>query len=201
VPDKYKSLYRDVDNNPIHKCIRYTDMALREFFRTAEKQPWYKNTIFVLTSDHTNLSDHKEYQTDLGVYSAPIIIHDPSGEIAPGRSRHIAQQIDIMPTLLSFMGYPRPYVAFGKDLIKGSAADSWAVSFNNGIYQYVKGDYFLQFDGQSLRAVYNFRHDPLLKRNLIDSGPTAEMETIEKELKALIQSYMERMHDNQLIIK
>lgn len=45
VPEKYKDIYKEEGTNPIHKCIRYTDMALRKFFETARKQPWYKNTI------------------------------------------------------------------------------------------------------------------------------------------------------------
>ena len=201
VPEKYRAEFKDVDSNPIHKCIRYTDKALGEFFRTAERQPWYKNTIFVMTSDHTNISDHDVYRTDLGVYSAPIIIYDPSGDIAPGRSHHIAQQIDIMPTLLSYIGYPRPYIAFGENLLDGSADDSWAVNYNNGVYQYVKGEYFMQYDGEAIKASYNFRNDPLQKHNIISSAPKAEVKSMEKELKAIIQSYMKRMHDNQLIIK
>ena len=201
VPEKYRAEFKDVDSNPIHKCIRYTDKALGEFFRTAERQPWYKNTIFVMTSDHTNISDHDVYRTDLGVYSAPIIIYDPSGDIAPGRSHHIAQQIDIMPTLLSYIGYPRPYIAFGENLLDGSADDSWAVNYNNGVYQYVKGEYFMQYDGEAIRTLYNFRNDPLQKHNIISSAPKAEVKSMEKELKAIIQSYMKRMHDNQLIIK
>ena len=69
----------------IHKCIRYTDLSLRRFFETASRQPWFNNTIFVFTSDHTNQTSHKEYQTDLGFFGAPILFFDPSGEMPRGR--------------------------------------------------------------------------------------------------------------------
>lgn len=65
VPRKYENIFKE-DGLPIHKCIRYTDMAIGKFFATASKQPWFKNTIFILTSDHTNQSDHQEYKTDIG---------------------------------------------------------------------------------------------------------------------------------------
>lgn len=202
IPEKYKDIYKEDSQNVIHKCIRYTDNALRNFFQTAEKQPWFKNTIFVLTSDHTNLSDHSEYQTDLGVYSAPIIIYDPSGDIQPGRSNDIAQQIDIMPTLLNHLGYPNSYVAFGIDLLNVKSEDSWAVNYNNGIYQFVKNDYLIQFDGQKLKAVYNICKDPLLKHNLISEKQNdKEIQLYENELKAIIQSYMQRMVSDSLVIK
>ena len=60
IPEQYKDVYPE-EGIAMHKCIRYTDMALGRFFRQASRQPWFKNTIFVLTSDHTNLSDHLEY--------------------------------------------------------------------------------------------------------------------------------------------
>lgn len=185
------------DKNPIHKCIRYTDYALEKFFEYAEKQPWYKNTLFVFTSDHTNLSDHAEYQTDLGLFGAPILFFDPSGEIQPGRSQQIAQQIDIMPTVLSYLGYQNKYVAFGQDLLSTPAENTWAVNYCNGIYQYIKGSYVLQFDGQKTKALYNFHKDILLKNNLLNKG-IAEQQQMEKELKAIIQSYMQRMVENKL---
>ncbi|MBR3714026.1 MAG: sulfatase-like hydrolase/transferase, partial [Bacteroidales bacterium] len=68
IPEKYKADYPE-GNLLIHKCIRYTDMSIRKFFETASRQPWYSNTIFVICSDHTNLSDHDEYQTDLGTFA------------------------------------------------------------------------------------------------------------------------------------
>ena len=199
IPEKYKSRFPDDGKNPIHKCIRYTDMALREFFETAKKQPWYKNTIFVITSDHTNAIDHKEYATDLGVYVAPILFFDPSGEMPRGQRQGIAQQIDIMPTILNYLGYNKPYVAFGIDLLNTPADKTWAVSYNGGIYQYVKGDYFIQFDGTKLKAAYNYKKDWMMTTNLVnDKSKEAVLTAMTKELKAIIQSYMQRMQNNAL---
>ena len=199
VPEKYQDVYKEEGNNPIHKCIRYTDHALREFFRTASREPWFRNTIFVFTSDHTNIPDHAEYQTDLGVFGAPILIYDPSGTIKPERRHCIAQQIDIMPTVLGMVGYDKPYVAFGKNLMATADDATWAVNYNNGIYQYVKGNYLLQFDGQAVKALYDIKNDWLLTRNL--KGTVAEQPAMERELKAIIQSYMERMIGNQLVVR
>ena len=64
VPEQYRRKFPE-EHLEIQKCIRYTDMAIGRFFETASRQPWFENTIFVLTSDHTNMSDHAEYQTDL----------------------------------------------------------------------------------------------------------------------------------------
>lgn len=195
------------DKIAIHKCIRYTDDAIREFFNTAKKQPWFKNTIFVITSDHTNLSNHDYYQTDLGGFCSPIIFYDPDGSLV-GTRDCIAQQIDIMPTVLSALGYKRPYMAFGIDLLTTADADTWAINYQNGIYQYVKGDYLLQWDGEKIKAVYRFKTDILLKHNIWSEGKakaakpeeTAAIRQMEREVKAIIQSYMTRMTENRLTV-
>ena len=173
--------------------LQFYALKMSEF-----RQPWYKNTLFVITSDHTNLSDHDYYQTDLGGFCSPIIFFDPSGEIKPGMRDAIAQQIDIMPTVLGYLGYDRPYVAFGCDLFNTEPQDTWAVNYLNGIYQYVKGDYLLQFDGSRTKAVYRFRTDLLLEHNLV--GCVSEQAAMERELKAIIQQYMTRMTTNTLVV-
>lgn len=199
VPEKYKDVYRE-EGIVIHKCIRYTDNAIRQFFEKAKREPWYDNTLFVITSDHTNLSDHAYYQTDLGGFCSPIIFFDPSGTLKPGMRNAIAQHIDIMPTVLSYLGYDKPYVAFGCDLLTTADNDTWAVNYQGGIYQYVKGDYLLQFDGERSKALYRFRTDLLLKQNLLAKEPKVA-NAMERQLKAIIQSYMTRMNDNKLTIK
>ena len=202
VPEKYREAFPDDGINPMHRCIRYADMALRQFFMTASRQPWYKNTIFVLTADHTNIFTHKEYSTDLGLYCVPIIFFDPSGEMPRGRREGIAQQIDIMPTVLGYLGYNKPYIAFGTDLLTTPAEDTWAVTNSNGIYQYVRGSYVIHFDGNATVAAYNYKDDWMLKRNLV-AEPSLQptFRSMELTLKALIQSYMQRMTQNNLMVK
>lgn len=197
IPEEYRDIYPE-EELIIHKCIRYTDNALRRFFDTARKQPWYGNTLFVLTSDHTNLSSHDYYQTSLGGFCSPVIFFDPAGDITPGMRNAIAQQIDIMPTVLGHLGYDRPYVAFGCDLLATPDEETWAVNYLNGIYQYVKGDYLLQFDGERTKGLYRFRTDLLLENNLAGHGIAAQKQ-MEREVKAIIQSYMTRMTENKLI--
>ena len=200
VPEKYKNVYKDDGPNTLHKCIRYTDMSIGKFFETASKQPWFRNTIFVLTSDHTNGVDHPEFGTDLGIFSSPIIIYSPAGDIPAQRRHCIAQQIDIMPSVLGYLGYNRPYVAFGQDLFHTADNETWAVNYLNGIYQYVKGDYLLQSDGPNAKALYNYKSDRLLKHNLLSKKQDI-YNAMQRELKAIIQSYMQRMENNALIYK
>lgn len=200
VPEQYAATFKDEGGQPIHKCVRYTDMALRKFFETASKQPWYKNTVFVLVADHTNQNTHPYYKTDQGLYSIPIIFYMPDGSLETGvKQGVIAQQIDVLPTLMGMLGYDKPYIAFGCDVLRTPAAQTWAFNYNNGVYQYFKGDFLLQFDGQKTKALYRFKTDPLLKQNL--AGKLPNQSQLENELKSLIQQYMHRMTTNTLIMK
>ena len=197
IPRQYWEVYPE-EGLAMHKCIRYTDMALRRFFERASREPWFRNTIFVLTSDHTNMSDHAEYQTDLGGFSSPIVIYAPgTTDRQPQQLDKIAQQIDILPTVMGMLHYPKPYFAFGIDLLNTPAADTWAVNYLNGIYQYVKHGHVLQFDGQQSRSLYSLS-DSLMQHNVL--GQLPQQQQMERELKAIIQQYMERMTQDRLQI-
>ena len=172
-------------------------MAIGKFFEKASKEPWFKNTIFVLTSDHTNLSDHAYYQTDIGGFCSPIIIYEPGNpNRQPEMQDKIAQQIDILPTVMGMLNYPKNYFGFGIDLFNTPADNTWAVNYLNGTYQYVKHGYVLQFNGQQTKGMYTL-NDSLMKKNLL--GKVPQQKQMERELKAIIQQYMERMVNNQLI--
>jgi len=198
VPGQYRDSLKDEGGQPIHKCVRYTDLALRRFFERACHEPWYNSTIFVLVADHTNQATHDVYKTDLGLYSIPIIFFTPDGSLAPKRDvASIAQQTDITPSLLHYLGYDKPYLAFGNDLLCDKPEQTWAFNYNAGIYQLIKGDLMLQFDGTRTTAVYRFKTDPLLRQNLV--GKLPEQQDMEQFVKALIQQYMSRMNENRLL--
>ena len=194
IPEKYKDVYTE-EGIIMHKCIRYTDMAIGKFFDVASQQPWFQNTIFVITSDHTNMSDHDVYQTDIGGFYSPIIIYEPGCNCQPVIMPKIAQQIDILPTIMGLLHYPDPYFAFGIDLFRTPADSTWAVNYLNGVYQYVKYGHVLQFDGQNTRAIYSLQ-DSLMQYNL--TGRVPQQSQMECELKAIIQQYMERMVQDSL---
>lgn len=194
VPDKYKDQFKG-GQLPIHKCIRYTDMAIGRFFESARKQPWFKNTIFILVSDHTNQSNHQQYKTDIGEFSAPFILYDPSGEIKPEKRAGIAQQTDIMPTVFGILGYNKPYLSFGCDLLNTPPQQTYALNYINGVYQYTKKSYTMQFDGNRVTGIYSLK-DLLMQHNLV--GKVPEQAQMERELKAIIYQYMYRMVNNKL---
>ena len=198
VPERYADSLHE-EGHAMYTCIRYTDYALRRFFETASREPWYNNTLFVITADHTNHSERPSYQEALGPYRVPIIFYDPSGHMPRGRWNSVAQQTDIMPTVLNAVGYPNPYVAFGIDLLNTPPDSTWALHYNNGVYQYVRQGYLLLFDGERATGLYRMATDPMQRHNLLaDTAQKARVEDYTRHTQAIIQSYMQRMIGDSL---
>lgn len=199
VPEQYRDRFPEEGKYPLHKCIRYADFAIHQFFETARRQPWFYNTIFVITADHTSSKrTHDYYLNFMGDYLVPILFYDPSGELPRGRQPGIAQQIDIMPTLLGYLGYDRPFVAFGKDLLRTPPEESWAVNTMR-TPTYFMGDYVLSYDGENVLSFYNRRQDPFCKTDLKGKGIPEEA-IMKRRLQAFMQSYIDRMNRDALTV-
>ena len=194
IPEKHKNKFKK-GKLEIHESIGYSDYSLSKFFKSASKMPWFENTLFVITADHTSENYYPQYQTMLGNYSIPIVFYRPDSELK-SFTKHIAQQIDIMPSVLSFLNFDKDYIAFGKDLFN-EQTDNFAVSYLNENYQIIKGDNVLSFNGKESVSLHNYKLDNLLKNNLIEKEDSVrnEMETF---LKAIIQQYNDRIINNNL---
>ncbi|MFP4025951.1 MAG: LTA synthase family protein [Thiohalospira sp.] len=194
IPAKYKGHFPKGNLN-IHESIGYTDYALKQFFKAAQNSMWYKNTLFIIVADHTAQAESEYYKNKVGNYAIPIILFHPSDSTIKGNSNNIAQQTDIFPTVMDYCGYNKPFIAFGKSLFSDTT-DNFTVNYLNGIYQIIEDNYLLQFDGKQSLAFYNITKDSLLKNNLISSSK--KYHYYENKLKAFIQSYQQRLNQNQL---
>ena len=196
IPEKYKGKFPTGTLN-IHESIGYTDYSLKKFFESAKKTDWYNNTLFIITADHTAQAESSYYKNKLGNYAIPIIFYHPSDSSFVGRSNKIAQQTDIFPTILDYLGYNDSVICFGNSLLNDST-NHFTVNYINGIYQIIRDDYLLQFDGNTTIAFYNIKSDSLLQNNLIENS--VNLQELETYLKAIIQSYQERLIENRLTV-
>jgi phosphoglycerol transferase MdoB-like AlkP superfamily enzyme len=196
VPDKYAGRFRK-GPAPICEVVGYTDFALREFFEKISHQPWYKNTLFVITADHTNESIHKEFQNNFGVYCIPVIFYEPGGSLK-GRKMRIAQQIDIMPTVLSMLNFNEEYIAFGNNLLDDTN-ESFAYNTNGSTYHLYMNDHLLEMIENKAAGLYNYKTDIFLEKNLLGADPAFELK-MEEKLKAIIQTYNSRLLDNDMVV-
>jgi len=197
VPDKYKNKFRK-GPAPILEVVGYTDFAVKEFFKKIADKPWFSNTLFVITADHTNESVHKEFQNNVGSFSIPIIFYKP-GSSLKGIKKRIAQQIDIMPTILSYLNYDEEYIAFGNNLLDDSY-ESFAYNTNGSTYHLYMRDHILEMIDNKPVGLFNYKKDKFLDINLMDKEPEL-VQQMEEKLKAIIQSYNNRLIDNDMVVR
>lgn len=181
----------------IHESIAYADFALKAFFETARNAPWFNNTLFVITADHTSSSANEAmYKNNIGKFRIPILFYRPFDESLVGVSQKNFQQIDILPSLMDYLQLNTKVVSFGKSYKSNS---DFVVNYLDNVYNLEIGDHYLAFDGKKSLGLFNWKIDPLLKNNLMNSHPI-KLKEMEVFIKAYIQSYNSRVSKNELVI-
>lgn len=176
----------------IHPTLRYTDDALRQFFAIARTMPWYANTLFVITADHTADLERTGAHGDLPIdYWVPLLYLAPwlPADTLP----NVTQHIDILPSILLNTGYAKPFFSFGQVPV-GNGAMHGAIWYANGLYTITSDRMQLQFDG-----------DQVVGTTLIaEFREGEEREPHERELRqrlqAAIQQYTHHMTAGTLVI-
>ena len=114
VPERYKGKFIK-GNRKIQESIGYTDYALKQFFKSAKKEPWYNNTLFVVVADHTCSEPTSEkYRTNVGKFRIPILFFDPSNASFKGVQEKNFQQIDVLPSVLNYLNIKDQIITYGK---------------------------------------------------------------------------------------
>ena len=192
-PAHEKNLYPEGEL-PIHKTIRYTDDALRLFFSEARMQPWFSNTVFILTADHTAESNSDYYRTSAGKYEIPLIVYYPGME--PETIDHTTQQIDIMPMVLND-AHIHPYFAFGKS----DTLNRFAMQYADRMYQLIQWPYVYQFSNGKGLGFYRLTDDSLMQYNLLNKKYNLKQLYLDSLTKSIIQQYNKRLISNSTHIQ
>ena len=184
IPDEYKNNFNKGELI-IHESISYTDAVLGDFFRSIKGENWFKNTLFVITSDHTSPESLKqEYKNKVGRYSIPIIYFMGDSSLISS-NKTVTQQIDIMPTTLDLLNYNKDYFSFGKSIF---SEKNWAISYLNNEYLFITDSSY----------IFNKKE----KYNSFSNANKKEKIKIKKEelnlLKAIKQNYNNRMINNKM---
>lgn len=122
--------------NGYKNTIIYADWALGEFIKNAKKQPWFDDTIFIITGDHTVKVSADKYYSDF--YHIPFLIYSPKHVKAQTVNTY-ASHVQIMPTIIDLMGFSDKFYAlypsiFKKDMnpIMHSGDGSFGIVSPNG---------------------------------------------------------------------
>jgi len=195
IPDKYKNKFPE-GKMPIQKCIAYTDYALQQFFNVAKKSKWFANTIFIFVADHSGPSEDAVYANSYGNYQIPLFFYMPDNSLKATDNK-VAQQLDIMPTVLNMLHYNQPFFSFGNNLNDTTQTNKrFAINYYNGFYQYFNDETFIQYNGKDLLGSYNYRTDSTLTINFAnDKKPSV------KNVQAFMQIYYYDIIHNKMSVK
>lgn len=185
----------------IHQAIGYTDDSLRDFFSDAEKTSWYKNTYFFITGDHTSLSDITTF-SELGLYRVPLLMFHPEDSVIVGREEHVAQHVDIMPTVLELAKSTQDGPLFGRPLLRSDGGilageNSVGRSINSlaGVYWYSEDHDYSRFDGN---AGWEFSTLAALGERPIALPDTKRHDVLKKKLLAQLQYFNQGLKEGRL---
>jgi phosphoglycerol transferase MdoB-like AlkP superfamily enzyme len=104
IPQQYQGAFPK-GNLDILESIAYTDLALKKFFDEIRKQPWFANTLFVISADHTYKNSLPEFDHVLGKFRIPILFFHPQISFKAVDPHQQISQIDILPSILDFLGF------------------------------------------------------------------------------------------------
>jgi len=197
IPEKYNGKFKKGPLE-IHEPIGYTDFALKQFFKTAEKMPWFQNTIFVFVADHTNQVAYPEYEKALNRFAIPLLFYSPNPKYhLKGEIREPAQQIDIYPTLADLMGYNKKIRSWGRSLVAEQKEDFMIINSDSINEQFIIGNYIYLFNGKDVTGIYDIE-DKALEKNLLNKVDNPEMQRGILLSKAWYQDYMDRVINRKL---
>jgi len=138
---KYEKYPHDLkDYNGYLNALIYTDTAIKNFMKKCEKEPWFKNTIFIFTSDHGSGDAANPISKKLrGNFSSlpsvehfriPLIIYAPH-TFKPQELNTLGSHVDIFPTIINYLGWEGKFSVLGNSLLDEGVKERF-VLFNGG---------------------------------------------------------------------
>jgi phosphoglycerol transferase MdoB-like AlkP superfamily enzyme len=124
-------------NDPADKyknAIHYTDKCIGDYIRSAKKQAWYANTLFIITADHgSQYPNIRDYNVPLR-HQIPLILYgDVIRDEYKGKTFDMpASQIDIAATVLAQMNISSSEFEFSKNLFNPYTNYFAFYDFDNG---------------------------------------------------------------------
>jgi phosphoglycerol transferase MdoB-like AlkP superfamily enzyme len=195
----FKVLSKDVPQSEYLNTFYYSDWALGKFFREAEKQPYFKNTIFVLVADH---GKYMETQIELPadrfhiacLIYAPYILGD-----SPRRISTVASQTDLIPTILGILGKPVSHQSWGRDILSLPREDKgFAMMIDGNLVGWMEGSYFLVERTGVSYSLFDPGKDPLQKYDLSSKSPDL-LRKLQTEERSFLQLSTEMMAGQKII--
>ena len=177
IPEWFKPKTKE----PETQIVEYADWAIGNFLSKARKQSWYNNTVFVILADHGKLVGKVSGELPESYNHIPLLIFGPGVENK--RVDKLANQVDIMPTLMSLLGISYQYDGFGIDQTKDERPMVFYSADNQIVARSATHCYI--YEPKTNRAFcYNIKNDGQLQA----TQETAAFEPLKRYAFGMIQT-------------
>src|SRR6185503_15086054 len=160
--------------------VTFTDQHVGKLLSFLDQQPWAKDTVVILSSDHGEaFGEHKMYRHGFEIYEVlvrvPLMIRAPG--ITPRRIDVPRSAIDLPPTILELTGAPQEPSFQGQSLVPelyGKAPEERDVivdlprtSDNDRRRALIHGQHkLMSFGDDEVFQLYDVAADPLESKDL-----------------------------------
>ena len=160
-------------------CLENIDAQIGRVVAFLRTRPRWKNTVIVVIGDHSDRTDEqmdarwRGMPVDPAVYTAALI-HGPTRLVgAPRRDDITASHVDLLPTVLAWIGDRGAYSSPGQDLF-GPVPESQrrAVSINSRGFRLDRGGYTLLVDSHDPSIHYAYKSFPRGEPQLLPLAQT-----------------------------
>jgi phosphoglycerol transferase MdoB-like AlkP superfamily enzyme len=174
-------------------CLENVDAQIGRVVAYLRTRPRWKNTVIVVIGDHSDRTDEqvdarwRGMPVDPAVYTAALI-HGPVRLVgAPRRDDITASHVDLLPTVLAWIGDRGTYSSAGQDLFAPiPESQRRAVSINSRGFRLDQGGYTLLVDSHDPAIHYAYRSFPRDEPQLVPLAQTPfapdEPERLTKEI-------------------
>jgi phosphoglycerol transferase MdoB-like AlkP superfamily enzyme len=185
-------------------AMRYSDWALGQFFEKARKEPYYKDTLFVVVGDHGFGNNEQITEMDLGRFNVPMLMIAPGLQDKFGkRSSIVGTQIDIVPTIMGRLGGDTVHQCWGRDLLNLPAGDlGFGVIKPSGSEQtvaLVTGNRILIEPKEMEPKVYSYELGRTPHAEVMPDAP--DVAELRKKLDSFLQTATKSLLDNTAGVK
>ncbi len=162
----------------------YTDACIHNYLQQAATQPWYANTLFIITADHAHPYPNARTANDPERHHIPLLLF---GNVLKPQYRNtvhptIASQVDFPATLLAQLHIPFAQFTKSKNLFNPSAPGFAFYTFDNG-FGIITPQQTLVFDHDAQQVVFR-------KNNLDTTTNNLLLQKGKAYLQVLFQEYL-----------
>ena len=175
--EKFRKFDKSRPHADFLNSMIYSDYALGRFFEEAKKSDYFKNTIFIITGDHT-----EGRSTSANLYEShrvPLLIYAP-GIVSAGTIGRATSQLDISPTIFDLLKIDAEFTSWGKTIFDEN--EKPLLLSRGDMMVLVDEGRMLLTDLESPYGLYDYRTNP--GKNLLQAGGDAK-EVSQKMLRQL----------------